>query len=79
MSTITKIELALELAEKVMRERSYEHGVCLGVSLQQGTSDIWHVEFAYSGLDDRSETTDPPSIVLEVNLSSEKVQSVELM
>jgi hypothetical protein len=79
MSTTTKIELAVELAERMMRTQGYGHGVCLGASLQKGETDIWCIEFAYEGLDGRSETTDPPSIVLSVNLSSEEVRSVELM
>lgn len=79
MSTTTKIELAVELAEKMMRTQGYGHGVCLGANLEKGQADIWRIEFAYEGLDCRSETTDPPSIVLSVNLSSEEVRSVELM
>ena len=79
MSTITKIELAVELAERMMRTQGYGHGVCLGANLQKGETDIWCIEFAYEGLDCRSETTDPPSIVLSVNLSSEEVRSIELM
>lgn len=79
MSTITKIELAVELAERMMKDRGYGHGACLGVSLIDGAAEIWQVEFAYEGMTDRSATTDPPSIVLAVNLSSEEVRPVELM
>lgn len=79
MSTITKIELAVELAERMMKDRGYRHGSCLGARLINGASETWQVEFAYEGMTDRSATTDPPSIVLAVNLSSEEVQPVELM
>lgn len=79
MSTITKIEMAVELAERMMRDRGYGHGPCLGVTLQKGSSDKWQIEFAYEGLDDRSETSDPPSMVLSVDLVSEEVKTLELM
>jgi hypothetical protein len=79
MSTITKIELAVELAERMMRNEGYGHGLCLGVKLQNGAADLWEVEFAYEGMSDRSKTTDPPSIVLAVDLKSEEVKTVELM
>lgn len=79
MSTITKIELAVELAERMMRDRGYGHGPCLGACLQKGSSGKWEIEFAYEGMSDRSETTDPPSIILSVELSSEEVNAVELM
>ncbi len=79
MSAITKIETAVELAERIMRERGYGHGPCLGATLKKGSSDKWEIEFAYDGMSDRSETTDPPSIVLSVDLRSEVVETVELM
>ena len=79
MSTITKIELAVELAERMMKDRGYGYGICLGASLKDGASESWQVEFAYEGMTDRSSTTDPPSIILAVNLTSEEVQPVELM
>lgn len=79
MSTITKIELAVEMAERMMRNEGYGHGPCLGVRLQNGVADLWEVEFAYAGMSDRSETTDPPSIVLVVDLKSEEVKTIELM
>ncbi len=79
MSTITKIETAVELAKRMMRERGYDHGPCLGATLNKGSTDKWQVEFAYDGMSDRSETTDPPSIVLSVDLRSKEVETVELM
>ena len=80
MSTTTRIELAAETAEDFMAKEGYCHGPCLSVRLL-GTSidDKWEVEFAYEGLTDRSATTDPPSIVLLVDLKSEQVKSLELM
>jgi hypothetical protein len=62
-----------------MKERGYRHGACLGAILEAGTSDLWRIEFAYEGMESRSETTDPSSIVLSVNLTSAEVQPVELM
>ena len=79
MGTITKIELAVELAERMMKDRGYGHGACLGATLEKSATDTWRVEFAYEGMTDRSKTTDPPSIILAVNLTSEDVQPVELM
>lgn len=79
MSTITKIELAVELAERMMKQRGYKHGTCLGAKLEKGDEDLWHVEFAYEDMVDRSKTTDPPSILLAVKLSSAEVQPVTLM
>ncbi len=79
MSTTTKIELVVELAKRMMKERGYGHGVCLGATLKKGTAETWEVEFSYEGMADRSTTTDPPSIILAVNLASEEVHPVELM
>lgn len=80
MSTISKLELALEIAERSMRKDGYGHGPCLGATLREDAStEKWEVEFAYEGMETRSRTTDPPSIVLLVDLSSQEVQSVELM
>ena len=79
MSTITRIEMALDLAERMMRKEGYGHGPFLGVTLQKGATDLWEVEFACEGMSDRSETTDPPSIVLTVDLNSEELKTVELM
>lgn len=79
MGTVTKIELAIELAERMLRDRGYGHGPCLGARLIDGSSDQWEVEFAYEGLSDRSETTDPSSMRLSVDLTSEVVKTAELM
>lgn len=80
MSTITKIEDAVEAAERFMATNRYGHGQCLSVRLKGDSSeDHWEVEFAYEGLADRSPTSDPPSIVLLVDLKSDEVSTVELM
>jgi len=80
MSTITKIELAVEVAARSMANDGYGHGPCLSVRLMGDSSkDKWEVEFAYEGLTDRSPTTDPSSIVLLVDLKTEVVSTVELM
>jgi hypothetical protein len=80
MSTITKIELAVEIVERSMAKDGYGHGPCLSVRLVGDSSkDKWEVEFAYEGLADRSPTTDPSSIVLLVDLKTEDVTTVSLM
>lgn len=79
MSTVTKIELAVEPVERMVRERGHVYGDCLNATLQKGDKDFWRVEFAYEGTTNRIKTTGPPSIILDVNLASEDVQSVELM
>lgn len=80
MSTITRLEMAVEIAERTMRKDGYRHGPCLGATLRRdAATEQWEVEFAYEGMENRSKTTDPPSIVLVVDLNSEKVQSVNLM
>lgn len=40
MSTMTKIELAVELAERMMKERGYKHGTCLGAKREKGDEDL---------------------------------------
>ena len=80
MSTTTKIELAAETAERFLAKDGYGHGPCLSVRLKsQSSDDKWEVEFAYEGLTDRSPTSDPPSMVLLVDLKTENVRTVELM
>lgn len=80
MSTITRIEQAVELAETFMAKDGYGHGPCISARLLGDSSDDnWEVEFAYEGLPGRSQTSDPPSIVLLVNLKSAEVSTVELM
>ncbi len=80
MSTITKIEMAVEIAERSVTNDGYGHGPCLSVRLVGDSSkDKWEVEFAYEGLADRSPTTDPSSILLLVDLKTEEVTTVSLM
>jgi hypothetical protein len=71
---------AIAKAEDYMATQGYKHGPCIGAecrSLQ--TQAIWNIEFAYEGLNSRSETTDPPSIVLVVNLDQNSVRSADWM
>ena len=80
MSTTTRIEAAVDVAEQFMGKNGYVHGPCLSASLKSDVGpDEWEVEFAYEGLVDRSQTSDPPAIVLMVNLKTEEVRTVELM
>jgi hypothetical protein len=79
MSTGTKIVSAVEIAVRHMKDHGYRHGPCLAAKiLGLSTSDRWEVEFAYEGLTDRSPTTDPPSILLAVNLSAAEVTPLEM-
>lgn len=80
MSTTTTIEHAVEVAERFLLKNGYAHGACLGARLKgESATENWEVEFAYEGLKDRCQTSDPPSIVLLVDLKTEAVSTVELM
>lgn len=80
MSAISKIEQAVEYAENFMAKDGYGHGPCICVRLKADSiDDSWEVEFAYEGLTGRSQTSDPPSIVLLVDLKTTEVSTVELM
>ncbi len=80
MTRTTKIALAVESAERHLTDNGYRHGPCLGARTVGPTScDVWEVEFAYEGLLERSQTTDPASIVQAVHLKNEEVKSLKLM
>ncbi|QDU86891.1 hypothetical protein Pla175_02450 [Pirellulimonas nuda] len=79
MATTAKIALAVEIAERSVAENGYRHGPCIAARMVGATTDRWEVELAYDGCTGRSATTDPPSIVLKVDLDTEQVTSVELM
>ena len=55
-------------ASNFLSDRGYLHGKCLGAKIKKTyAQETWEVEFAYEGLEVRSLTTDPPSIMLNVN------------
>lgn len=71
---------AIKLAVDFLADDSYRHGKCLSAEIASGyEEETWEVEFAYEGLDERSETTDPPSIVIVVDLKGENVRLASLM
>ncbi len=77
MNTVTSRERAIEIAFKHMADQGYKHGPVIEAKVS--TTGRWIVELAYDGLCDRSETSDPPSIVLSVGQSENDVKSLELM
>jgi len=80
VSPTTKIASAVEITERNMKDHGYRHGPCLAAKiLGLSTSDRWEVEFAYEGLTDRSPTSDPPSILLAVDLKDEDVTPIVWM
>jgi hypothetical protein len=68
---------AVQIAKEFLTSQGFRHGSCIGVNPLSQTA--WEVEFAYEGLNSRSDTTDPPSILLRVDLSTQNVDSIELM
>jgi hypothetical protein len=71
-------ESALELAIGHMKAHGYRHGPCLSIVSNPTNSRIHQIELAYEGFDARSNTTDPPSILLQVDLATMTVQSAEM-
>ena len=78
--TTTKMSEAIAIAESDMVQGGFKHGPCIH-SRPIGAEDstTWAVEFAYDGETGRSETTDPPSILLQINLVTREVRLVDLM
>ncbi|TWT98163.1 hypothetical protein Pla108_23200 [Botrimarina colliarenosi] len=80
MSAVVGRTEAIAVAENYMRDSGYKHGPCIGCRPIGPTGTLfWEVEFAYKGKTERSETADPPSIMLKVNTSTKEVRSVYLM
>jgi hypothetical protein len=80
MKVTTKNSAAIAIAEQDMTQHEFKHGPCIQCrAVGSEESAIWEVEFAYEGNTDRSETTDPPSILLEVNLNTQMVRTIDLM
>lgn len=73
-------DLAISKAEEYMATSGYKHGPCIGAECVSSQSQaIWNVEFAHEGLNTRSDTTDPPSIVLIVNLDQNTIRPADIM
>lgn len=80
MTTTTGRTEAVKIAERDMERDGYKFGPCIQCrQIGQEDSFLWEVEFAYDCETGRSETTDPPSIVLKVNVSTKEVKSIDLM
>lgn len=80
MTTTTGKTEAITIAEIDMRDGGYKHGPCIQCRpIGTDGTVLWEVEFAYADETGRSETTDPPSILLQVNVSTREVRSVDLM
>ena len=71
-----KEETAIEIAEAYITGAGYAHGPRICTELTKGN---WRIEFAYEGLTERSPTTDPPSILLEVDRQTKLAKLVSLM
>ena len=72
--------IAIAFAESDISSGGYKHGPCISCRpIGAAESDFWEVEFAFAGETGRCETSDPPSIVLRVNVKTKEVQSVDLM
>lgn len=80
LPTTAARDVAIAIAEANMREGGHAQGPCLDCR-PTGSPEtaLWEVELAYVGEMGRSETTDPPSIVLQVNLTTKQVQLIDLM
>jgi len=76
-NTSTSRERAIEIVFKHMADQGYKHGPV--IEAKESTTGRWIVELAYDGLCDRSETSDPPSIVLSVGQTDSDIKALELM
>lgn len=71
---------AIGLCLNDLAMNGYRHGpVIRAEAIGPPEADVWEVELAYEGQMGRCLTSDPPSIVLQVNTASGDVQCVDLM
>jgi hypothetical protein len=71
---------AIKLAEDFIAREGYRHGKCLGAEVRSNCEErTWEVEFAYEGLQERSQTTDPPSIVIAVDFKGQNLKLRSMM
>jgi hypothetical protein len=71
---------AIKLAVDFLGHDRHRHGKCLSAEIASGYDEpTWEIEFAYEGLNERSETTDPPSIVIAVDFNGNNVRLATLM
>jgi hypothetical protein len=80
MNSMTNQDQAIAIALEDMAAGKFRHGpVIQSRPLGNSESKFWEVELAHHGETGRSETTDPASIVLRVNVETGEVSSVDLM
>ena len=79
MTNITNRDQAVSVAKAHRRKKGYREGAYLGAKQICSNENKWEVEFAHYGLTERSPTTDPESIRLEVDLTTKEVKSIDLM
>jgi len=77
---MTKQDQAIAFALNDMKAGKFRHGpVIQSRPIGNADSKFWEIELAHYGEHGRSETSDPASIVLRVNVETGKVSSIELM
>lgn len=75
-----KREDAIKLAADFLGDNCHRHGGCLSADIASTYDEpTWEIEFAYEGMNERSETTDPPSIVIAVDFKGNNVRLATLM
>lgn len=73
-------DMAIAMAKEYMASQHYKHGPCIGAKCKSSRIPaMWDVEFAHEGLTSRSDTTDPTSIVLIVDLDQNSIRVVDIM
>ncbi len=73
-------DTAIQKAEEFIATSRHPQGPCIGVRcITPTTQTIWEVEFAHAGFTSRSETADPPSLILVVDLDRNSVRVDSLM
>jgi hypothetical protein len=71
---------AILAAEEYMKLRNCGFGPCIAVVCKStNEKQVWELEFAYEGMQTRSDTADPPCILLKVDMTGSSVSAVELM
>jgi len=72
--------IAIDLCLKDLAAQGYRHGPVIRVQpIGSSEAVVWEVELAYDGQTGRSSTSDPPSIVLQVNTATGAIDCFDLM
>lgn len=71
---------AISKAEAWLFNEGHQFGPCIEAKCwATGEEAVWHLEFAHPWLDARSETCDPPSICMYVDLDRDTVRLLDHM